>query len=75
MLTQEQKFFLQKASPSGIEKARDLLRAIQTNNDIEKEFVNDLLTQISGHTEKEYEESVEESGIFYFFNDYQTGRK
>lgn len=73
MLTQEQKFFLQKVDTAGIEQARDFIRIIQSGSEIEKKFTEDLLVQLSGYTKKEYDEAVEESGIFYFFNDYSKG--
>lgn len=75
LLTQEKKFFLQKASPSNIENAREVINSMDANSEIEKEFLNDLLVQISGNKECDYQKAVEESGVFYFFNDYSIGRE
>lgn len=74
MMTQEMKQFLQNTPSSCIEQTRNLIKAIHTQNEIEIMFVEDLLIEISSHTEKEYENSVEESGVFYFFNDNEIRR-
>ena len=70
MFTQEKKFFLQKACPTNIEFARKVITDINTRNVIEELFRHDLLVQICGNKEQEYQKAVEEEGVFYFFNDY-----
>lgn len=70
MITQEKKFYTKLMKPMGIEELRSNVKRIDINNRIEIEFQRDILKSFSNMTEEELYQCKNETGIFYFWNDY-----
>lgn len=70
MITQEKKFYTKLMKPMNIEELRSNTKRIEPVNRIEIEFQRDVLKLFSNMPETELYQCVNETGIFYFWNDY-----
>lgn len=75
MITQEKKFYTKLMKPMNIEELRSNAKRIEPNNRIELEFQRDILKTFSNMSEEELYQCKNETGIFYFWNDYSKKEK